>query len=292
MSFLERDCYTYSTSNEVHGMAHYKDICLNGSFMGMYGEYTCHYRKYDGWEHVIDKGECTEEYGLALSPIKFFRMAKQIMEFCNREFGTKYNTEFETPSWVRPTFCDVKCNYYTDKKYIDWDFKVSFDKRKHLDWSNGAKNHKDAIVYYKWEMTTKGVTYGEHNQSYYIGLADGFNEYILQGCKLPKEMNDPYNLHLMMSTEENFGLRKKYTIDEFGMMLAQCCCNKEFNGFTDEQIEVIEGVSYRWVTKVSIGDCHFKHFEPDFQKVADKDTITKVYFALRKYLQKRENEES
>jgi len=291
MNFLSSNCYSYSTSNEVFGMAHYKDICLNGTFMGMCGEFTCHYRKYDSWDKVIAEGDCTEEYGLKLSPIQFFRMGKQIMEFCNREFGTKYNTEFETPAWVRPNFCDEQCNYHTNKEYIDWDFKVSFDKYKKYDWSNGAKVWQDAIVYYEWEMSTKGVTYGKHNKSYYIGLADGFNEYIQQGCRLPKQMSNSYNEHMMRHTEEKFGLRKKYTIQEFTTMLAKCCCNNDFNGFTEDQLKVIEGVSYSWVTKVSIGDCYFKSIKQQIESVADKDTTAKVRFALRKYLQEREDKE-
>lgn len=207
MSFLSKDCYTYSTFNEVYGKAKYVDVCENGSFMGMEGEFTCHYRKYDGWGKVCDEGDCTETYGLALSPIQFFRMAQQIMAFCNREFGTNYDITFEIPQWVRPNFCDEQVNYNRRDypKYLDTEFKVSFDKREKYDFSNGAKRWQDAIKLYEWKMTTKESTYGEHNKSYYIGLADGFNEYIQQGCRVPNTIQQGLDDFHAGYTERKFG---------------------------------------------------------------------------------------
>ena len=270
---LRKRCYTYSTSHETFSSFGYYDAGGNGSFMGMRGEYECDYWLRDGSDRVFENGHAKGTYELDLSPVQFYQMGRQVMEFCNKEFGTNYYTSFKKPEWVRPTFIDEQLDFSRkDKKgdfvrYLDMDFPVRFEKRERYDFSNGAEDWREAIKYYEWEMKSKGVTYGDHLDSFYLKLAEGFNDYIKNTKELPKGMKDHYNLSLMKSTEEKFGLKPKYTFEDFKRVMCERISDASARSFTEEQKKILKDFLFSAVTKESIALAFFRQAQADFDKL-------------------------
>ena len=273
MDDLRKRCYTYSTSHETFSKFSYYDAGGNGTFMGMRGEYECDYWLRDGSDRVFENGRAKGTYELDLSPVQFYQMGRQVMEFCNKEFGTNYDTSFKKPDWVRPSFPDEQLDFSRkDKKgnfveYLDMDFPVRFEKREHYDFSNGAKDWREAINYNKWEMKSKGVTYGEHRDSFYLKLAEGFNDYIKNAKELPKGMKSSYNLFLMKSTEEKFGLKPKYTFEDFKKVMCDRISDASARSFTEEQKKILKDFLYSGVFREDSALGWFAMAKPDFKNL-------------------------
>lgn len=183
MKRLFNGCYSYSIGKEDYKEFHFYDTGLNGATMGMEGTFSADYWKYDGRDKCIESGHYDDLVydGIKLSPIQFYRMAEQVFAFCNSEFGTHYPKKY---IWhAAPCFVDEQTDYNKSSfpKYIDREFKLVFKKLTNYDFSNGAKDWREARVYHTYKMhhdVFGGRTWGEHTKSFYIALADGFWKYL------------------------------------------------------------------------------------------------------------------
>ena len=266
---FKRNCDSYSVVNERYEPAHYKDAGGNGSFMGLEGIYLCDAVIYDGGgKKVGDAKDLTDTYGIRMSPVQFYQTARQIMAFCNKEFGTKYDTTFKTPEWVRPTFCDVTKDYNRKgfPEYLDMKYPIDIKPYAKEMWNNPNWVHREPL-YSMRESRWGGVSWGEKPKSYFIGLAEGFNDYVRNAKDMPKGMYDHYNLFLMKDTEERFGLKPKYTLNDILNILKARIGESSAKAFTPEQKAVIRDFYFSSVTKYDIGKAHLDSFAKEFQKM-------------------------
>ena len=266
-------CEYHESYNERYEPARYIDAGGNGSFMGLEGTFRVDAIAYDAaGRKIAEAKDLTDTYKIKLSPVQFYQTARQLMVFCNKEFHTAYDTSFKTPAWVRPTFCDVATDY--DKQgfpeYLNMKYPLVFDKHEKVSYRNGAKSYQDAIKYNTYTMKEKlwgGRSWEQQPKGWFIGLADGFADYIKNAKDLPKGMYQHYNLYLMKNTEEQFGLKPTYTkVDLFNIFQARIK-DPSAKSFTDEQRKVIKDFFFEAVTKSSIGKAYFKSFLPEFYKL-------------------------
>lgn len=197
MNRLTKDCYSYSTFNEVYSDFHFQRTNLNGSFFSLVGICECDYAKYDGYGKMTEKGHLNDgKYEIDLSPIQFFRMAEQIFKFCNNELGGSYPESFDWEAY--PNFVDEETDYndYPKfSKYIDYKYPLKFEKRKvyGMPIVNGVATFK-GYEYTMSEVGFGGLTWGKKPKSFYIALADGFLEYINRDKKDWCSTDCPYHL--------------------------------------------------------------------------------------------------
>lgn len=288
-----KHCYSYNESNQRYESAQYYDTGNNGSFMGMKVRYTADVSKYDSYGQCIDsKKGLSGEYSLKLSPIQFYQMARQLMAFCNKEFGTQYDTSFQKPSWVRPTFCDEETDY--NKKdfpiFLNTSFPIEFRKHENYYFKDGRRIEQEP-TYKMFENSFGGTSWGEHEKGYYLSLAAGFDDYIKNAKTLPKGMSDSYNLYLMQATEEKFGLRPKYTLKDFNDIIKDRILNPASRSLTDEQKKILGDFFRGTVTKTDVGLLHFDRCVKDLPSNTPDGWIKSAREELADFLNGKERTE-